>query len=151
MYQLLSAFGRQPIRWPCAREGSKLDSRIRTVLSLIERDIRRSPRPAALAKEANLSVSRLYDLFRQATGTVPARYVRARRFEKARYLLITTHLTVREIAEHVGIHDDSHFVRDFEHMYGKSPRAFRRAHERSQPGPEEGDQQPAIGKTANKS
>ena len=118
-----------------------MDRRIQTVLSFIESDIRCAPRPAALAKEVGLSVSRLYDLFRQETGTVPGRYVRTRRFEKAKELLLTTHLTVKEVAAHVGVHDDSHFVRDFHHLFGMSPTKFRRAHEN----PGQGQRPPVIG------
>ena len=111
-----------------------MDRRITTVLSLIDRDIRRAPRLPALAREARLSVSRLHELFRQATGACPGAYIRTRRFEKARGLLLGTHLSVKEVAEEVGIHDDSHFVRDFERIYGMSPRSFRRAHESAPPG-----------------
>jgi AraC-like DNA-binding protein len=109
------------------------------ILGLIEFDIRRQPRPLALARAVGLSVSRMYELFRKATGTGPARYVRTRRFEVAKRLLLTTYLTVKEIAEKVGIHDDSHFVRDFERIYGMSPRRFRRAHEEAHVQPRGGD------------
>jgi len=47
----------------------------------------------------------------------------------------------------VGIHDDSHFVRDFERVYGMSPRTFRRAREGSVTG-EPGEE---TGGTASKS
>ena len=108
-----------------------MDRRIDEVLTLISRDLGHPWRASALAKEVRLSVSRFYDLFRSTTGTVPARYIRARRLEKARHLLLTTHLTVKEIAGYVGIGDPSHFVRHFEKVYGISPRRFRRAHETS--------------------
>jgi AraC-like DNA-binding protein len=110
-----------------------VDRRIETVLGLIDRDIRCAPRVPALAREARLSVSRLHELFRQATGAGPGSYIRARRFEEARRLLLGTHLSVKEVAEQVGFHDDSHFVRDFERIYGMSPRKFRRAHESVRP------------------
>jgi AraC-like DNA-binding protein len=40
---------------------------------------------------------------------------------------MTTNLSIKEIANQVGVHDDSHFVRDFQKTYGMSPRSFRRA------------------------
>jgi AraC-like DNA-binding protein len=110
-----------------------MDRRIETVLSLIDRDLRRAPRLPALAREVRLSVSRFHDLFRLATDGGPGRYIRTRRFEKARGLLLDTHLSVKEVAEHVGIHDDSHFVRDFERIYGMSPKTFRKARDGVQP------------------
>jgi transcriptional regulator GlxA family with amidase domain len=104
-----------------------VDSRIETVLNLLMRDTRRTARPAEQAAKAGLSLSRFYELFRQATGTTPARYMRRRRFERAAEMLRTTDLSVKEIANHTGNFDFSHFVRDFEKLYGKSPRAYRRA------------------------
>ena len=104
-----------------------MDYRIETVLRVIESDIGRDCHPAQLAGEVRLSVSRFYELFRRETGTVPARYLRACRFEKARELLLTTDLRVKEVAHQVGLHDVSHFVRDFEKAFGLSPRSFRRA------------------------
>jgi AraC-like DNA-binding protein len=49
------------------------------------------------------------------------------RFEKAEELLRTTNLSIKEIANHTGILDCSHFVRDFAKSYGMSPKAYRRA------------------------
>lgn len=102
-----------------------MDSRIEVALRLIESDIKRTARPHEIAARVRLSVSRFYDLFRQETGTVPARYVRRLRFERARDLLVTSDLSVKEIACHVGVNDVSHFVRDFQRLYGMSPRRFR--------------------------
>lgn len=104
-----------------------MDYRIETVLQLIERDIGRACRPAELAGAVCLSVSRFYDLFRRETGTVPARYLRTCRFEKARQLLLTTDLRIKEVAHQVGVHDTSHFVRDFQKAFGMSPKTFRRS------------------------
>ena len=105
-----------------------MDLRIEAVLKLIDLDIRCSHEPRAMASQVRLSLSRFYDLFRQETGTVPARYVRRIRFEKAQELLLGSNLSVKEIADLVGVHDVSHFVRDFQSVYGLSPRVFRRVH-----------------------
>jgi AraC-like DNA-binding protein len=63
----------------------------------------------------------------------PASYIHRRRFETAKELLLAGSLSVKEVAEKAGIHDDSHFVRDFQKLYGLSPRAFRRANRSSPP------------------
>jgi AraC-like DNA-binding protein len=104
-----------------------MDYRIQTVLGLIRRDLRCAPGPRKIAGEVGLSVSRFYDLFRRETGTVPAAYIRRLRYEKAQELLTESNLSVKEITARVGIHDVSHFVRDFQKVYGVSPRGFRRA------------------------
>jgi len=105
-----------------------MDNRIEAILRMIGRDIRNTPRPRQIANEVGLSVSRFYHLFRQETGTVPAGYIRRLRFERARELLTESNFSIKEITDLVGIHDVSHFVRDFQKEYGMSPRAFRRAH-----------------------
>jgi len=45
--------------------------------------------------------------------------------KSAESLLVTSFLTIKEIAVKVGLPDDSHFVRDFEKIYGVSPSQFR--------------------------
>lgn len=105
-----------------------MDVRIKVVLALIDRDLRAKHEPTAMAQNVRLSVSRFYDLFRNETGTVPARYIRDLRLQQAKGLLLGSHLSVKEIANSVGIQDVSHFVRDFEKRYGLSPRRFRLAH-----------------------
>jgi AraC-like DNA-binding protein len=45
--------------------------------------------------------------------------------ERAKILLETTFLSVKEIMTEVGVSDESHFVRDFKSVYGVSPARFR--------------------------
>ena len=104
-----------------------MDRRIAVIVQRIQRDVRHAGTPLSLAKECNLSISRFYKLFREATGAAPATYVRSRRFERAKILVKDSSLSIKEIADLVGIHDDSHFVRRFEKLYGMSPRRFRRS------------------------
>jgi transcriptional regulator GlxA family with amidase domain len=64
-------------------------------------------------------------VFRSKTGMSPVQYLKCLRMEKARYLLQSSSLTVREISSRVGIPDDSHFVRDFKKAYGATPTTYR--------------------------
>jgi transcriptional regulator GlxA family with amidase domain len=80
---------------------------------------------ADLARAANLSQSRFGDLFSQQMGMSPGRYLRHRRLERARLLLQSTYLSVRQVMAAVGFNDPSHFSRDFRRAYGASPRAWR--------------------------
>jgi AraC-like DNA-binding protein len=105
-----------------------MDYRIEVVLKMISRDVHNAPAPRDIANSIGISVSYLYDLFRRETGTVPAAYIRALRYEKAQELLIRSHLSVKEIAHLVGFHDVSHFVREFQKIYGTSPKHFRQLH-----------------------
>jgi len=78
-----------------------------------------------LAVGVNLSVSRFTLVFRASTGQSPAQYLRQLRLERARVLLETTFLSVKEVRALVGINDASHFTRDFARAYGASPRVWR--------------------------
>jgi transcriptional regulator GlxA family with amidase domain len=128
-----------------------MDARIEAVLNSLMRDIRCTARPAEQAAKAGLSLSRFYELFRTATGTSPARYIRHRRFERAEEMLRTTDLSVKEIANHTGRFDFSHFVRDFKRLYGKSPRTYRRAARNGRVASEVRAPDPSLtGKAANK-
>lgn len=104
-----------------------MDYRIGVVLRMISRDIRTAPRPRQIADEIGVSISYFYDLFRKETGTVPAAYIRKLRYEKARELLTQSSSSVKEIANLAGFHDVSHFVREFQKLYGMSPKHFRQS------------------------
>jgi hypothetical protein len=55
----------------------------------------------------------------------PIRYLRLLRMERAKELLESSFLSVKEIAYQVGLNDESHFVRDFKATYGFSPALYR--------------------------
>lgn len=55
----------------------------------------------------------------------PIRYLRQLRMERAKQLLESSFLSVKEIAFQVGLNDESHFVRDFKSTYGYSPALYR--------------------------
>ena len=78
-----------------------------------------------LAHSVNLSVWRLCHLFRSDVGMSPIKYLKLLRLEKAKHLLETSFLSVKEITYQVGINDDSHFVRDFKKTFGKAPTLYR--------------------------
>ena len=79
-----------------------------------------------LADAVNLSVSRFTHLFRAETGMPPARYLRQLRMERARELLDSTFLTVKQVMASVGVNDPSHFAREFRNRHGLPPREWRR-------------------------
>ena len=73
----------------------------------------------------NLSTSRLRHVVKTATGLPVSLYVKHLRLEKARELLASTFLSVKEIMVRVGCNDPSHFIRDFKAVYGMSPSRYR--------------------------
>ena len=103
------------------------DYRVNAVLALISSRFREPLTLQAMSEHVNLSKSHLASLFRLA-GTTAHRALTKARMEHAAELLSTTHLRVKEVADRVGIADQSHFVRDFEKYYHLHPQAFRRNH-----------------------
>lgn len=60
----------------------------------------------------------------------PIQYLKVLRMERAKHLLETSFLSVKEIAHIVGVNDESHFVRDFKKTYGVPPTSYRTAFNR---------------------
>jgi hypothetical protein len=58
-------------------------------------------------------------------GMPPIKYLKLLRMERAKGLLESSFLSVKEIAFQVGLNDESHFVRDFKLTYGYSPTTYR--------------------------
>jgi transcriptional regulator GlxA family with amidase domain len=103
-----------------------MDRRVQRVIQMIEEDIRVNLTLAEMAEAVNLSPSHLYHLFKSETGMAPTRYVKALRMGKAKELLETTFLSVKEIVILIGATDGSHFVRDFKRQYNLTPTQYRR-------------------------
>ena len=53
--------------------------------------------------------------------------------ERAKYLLETGFLSIKEITYSVGLSDESHFVRDFKKAYGIAPTNYRMLFNSEQP------------------
>jgi len=88
-------------------------------------DVRGELSLAEFAQSVNLSVWRLCHIFKSDVGMPPIRYLRLLRMERAKNLLESSFLSVKEIAYQVGLNDESHFVRDFKSTYGYSPAHYR--------------------------
>jgi len=102
-----------------------VDYRIRQIMILIESRFNQHFSQLYLARTVNLSPWRLCHLFKSETGVAPLQYLKTVRMEKAKQLLETTCLSVKQIMKIVGIKDESHFVRDFQRFYGVSPSSYR--------------------------
>ena len=103
-----------------------MEHRVRKVIALAEEFLHKGWSPAKLAALVNLSPSRLHQLFKAETGVPPARYLRQLRMRRAKELLETTHLSVKQVMAGVGLTDESHFVRDFKKSCGLTPARYRK-------------------------
>ena len=81
---------------------------------------------ASLAANFSLSPSRFAHRFREIFDTSPQAYVEGCRIEMARRLLLTTTMSVKEIAFSCGFTDPLYFSKRFSRLSGKSPSEWRR-------------------------
>lgn len=81
---------------------------------------------AKVAKEMNLSVSHLLHLLKRHTGGGFRTYLHAVRLARARELLTSTTLSVKEVAAAAGFTTTSQFDRAFRAVHGITPTAYRR-------------------------
>lgn len=80
-----------------------------------------------VARAAGVSHTHLTRLFREDTGRTVVGYIRHRRMERARHLLIASTLAIPAIAAAVGIGDLQAFNKSCRRELGASPRAVRQA------------------------
>jgi AraC family transcriptional regulator, arabinose operon regulatory protein len=113
---------------PLRTEVRIMEPRIYRAIRLMTADLRREISLDELAQSLNLSASRLRHLFKDETGLSPVQYLKAQRMQKARELLETTFLNVKEVMLKVGFTDRSHFVRDFKKACGLAPLQYRNQH-----------------------
>jgi AraC family transcriptional regulator len=78
-----------------------------------------------LAALAGVSRFHFARTFRATVGQPPHRYVLGRRIERARELLRSPSLPLREIAARTGFADQSHLTRAIKRTYGATPGALR--------------------------
>ena len=78
-----------------------------------------------LAEAAGYSRRHLERLFRDAVGKTPGEFYRGLRLDRARNLLITTDLTLMEVALACGFPSVSHFSKSFRATFGMAPTKLR--------------------------
>ena len=99
--------------------------RIKRVIEMMQGDPSRTFSLGKMAESVNLSAPYFCFLFKSITGVPPAKYLKKLRMQQAATLLTTTFLSVKEIVRRVGLTDESHFVRDFKRLYGRTPSEYR--------------------------
>lgn len=78
-----------------------------------------------IAKQLNMSRSQCSKVFSKIYGLSPRQYMSQLKLNRAKELLVKTHLTIGEIAEELDFHSVNHFSRQFRRWTGMSPNQFR--------------------------
>ena len=100
--------------------------RLKQSLQSIGEDLGASLSNRELARQAGLSESHFRQVFRQAMGTTPNRYVQHQRLERARELLANTNLPIAGVAAECGFASQSYLTTCFRAAYAVTPTRFRR-------------------------
>ncbi|MEL6989852.1 MAG: helix-turn-helix transcriptional regulator, partial [Bacteroidota bacterium] len=73
----------------------------------------------------NLSLSTFKRTFKEHYASSPAKYIKKRKLERAKKLLLSSNLRISDIAYDCGFSDLAHFSKSFLQAYSSSPRDFR--------------------------
>ncbi len=101
------------------------DARLLPVMRQIDEHLDTNLDLDTLASTACMSKAYMIRLFRRCTGMTPLAYINRRRVEKAQLMLVTTGLSVKEIAYILGFTDNSYFNRLFKKTTGRTPLDYR--------------------------
>ena len=82
---------------------------------------------ASVATECNLSVSHFAHAFRRTFGRSPHRWLMERRIDAVQNLLLTSQLTLAEVASKCGFADQPALNRCFKRVLGESPGKWRKS------------------------
>jgi len=82
---------------------------------------------ASVAAECNLSISHFAHAFRRTFGRPPHRWLIERRIDAVKSLLLTSRLTLAEVASTCGFADQSALSRSFKRVLRESPGEWRRS------------------------
>lgn len=105
--------------------GGRTDERVLRARAYLLEHLSEPVMMSVLAKEVDLSVSRLAHLFRDQTGQTPQQFVEAERMGRAQQLLERTGRTITAIALEVGFENPFYFSLRFKKHTGQSPRDWR--------------------------
>lgn len=103
------------------------DPRVEIVIDFMNANLERKVPLKELADVANLSQSHLSRLFKTQTEMSPGEYLIRLRMERARQLLATSLLSIKQVMAKVGYYNKSHFARYFRGFFHLSPSEYRKS------------------------
>lgn len=108
---------------------------VRQAMTLIESNIEEPLTVPAIARELGVSQRQLERLFKKHVGCTVVQFSLLLRLQNARVLLISTNLSVHEIAVASGFNTLSHFAHAFGKFFGRRPSEYREAWPQDQAAP----------------
>lgn len=101
------------------------DARVTKCLQYIHENTNKDISVRQLADIACITEDHLIRIFKKETCSTPLKYIHIKKMEKAQLLLLTTELSVRDIALELSMDNTSYFNRVFKSYMGKTPTEYR--------------------------
>ncbi|KZB56358.1 helix-turn-helix domain-containing protein [Thalassospira xiamenensis] len=123
--KLYELFGKKCLSQSSAITGGLGLMREKNIKTYIEQHLTENIRLADLAQRVNLSTDYFRKAFKQSFGKSPWRYIRERRINIAKEMLITSDQSITEIALNLQFSSHAHFTDTFHQITGIAPSKFR--------------------------
>lgn len=101
--------------------------RLKPAIDYMDAHFIHNPSLEEVAKQAGLAPNYFHRLFRKASGATPFVYMERRRLDRARRLLFSERITVKEAAAQCGYENQLYFSRVFRRRFGLAPSELFRA------------------------
>ena len=108
---------------------------LREAMTLIENNIEEPLTVPQIAQSLGVSQRQLERQFKKNVGCTVVQFGLLRRLQNARLLLISTELSIRQIATASGFNTLSHFAYSFGKFFGRRPSEYREAWPTDEPAP----------------
>ncbi|MCU6712060.1 AraC family transcriptional regulator [Paenibacillus sp. J5C_2022] len=124
MLELLASYLEQvPVRM--LQHRNEEINRLNVIQAYVDEHLHTSVSVEELAGIVHLHPNYFITFFKKHFGLSPLKYVNRKRADRAKLLLLTTSLSIKEIADRTGFDDTNHFTKFFRKDAGVSPTEFR--------------------------
>lgn len=106
--------------------GREIERKIRKACIKLRENLQNEVNVEHLASDVNLGYSHFRRIFKKYTGLSPAQYHLNLRLQKGRELLLTTNMSVKQVAFEMGFQSNHYFTRIFTKKMGVTPTGIRR-------------------------
>lgn len=107
-------------------EAKKIPSKILDSVNYILTNLQSNITVEYLSDRASYNSNYFSRIFTSYTGERPLTYVQKKRIERAQYLIITTNLSLSDIAMESGFESLSYFSRSFKEVTGQTPTQYKK-------------------------
>ena len=124
-----------PQRGTMGRSTETMRPLLREAMTLIENNIEEPLTVPQIAKVLGVSQRQLERQFKKNVGCTVVQFGLLKRLQNARLLLISTDMSIRQIATASGFNTMSHFAFSFGKFFGRRPSDYREAWPKEEPAP----------------